>query len=79
MIDLDQQIRDGLVDASADLGASRPVELASRLVAIRTRRRRSARRRALALAAAIVFVVGVTLAVTDSRHGDQAQVITGPR
>ena len=78
MIDLDQQIRDGLVDASVDVGASHPADLASRLVAIRTRRRRTTRRRALAVAAAIVLVVGVTAAIAESRHGDQAQVITGP-
>jgi hypothetical protein len=78
MIDLDQQIRDGLVDASADVGASRPADLAFRLVAIRTRRRRTTRRRALALAAAIVLIAGMTVAVAGSRHGDQAQVITGP-
>ena len=78
MIDLDQQIRDGLVDASADIGASRPADLASRLVAIRTRRRRTTRRRALALAAAVVLIAGITAAVAESRHGDQAQVITGP-
>jgi hypothetical protein len=81
MIDLDQQIRDGLVHATAGIGDARPADLAPRLVTIRTRRRRTARRRAVGVAAVatvLVLVVGVAVAVTDGRLGHHAQVIAGP-